>query len=151
PRPSNLPDHRFKRHDDLADHACAVRDSGLEGDVDDWHPAANFIDRGHYCCLGHFRHGQTRGLEFLGPQPMSRDVDDVVDATQNPEVAVRWEYCTVRGKVRPITPVLALPVPAVLPIVLRDETIGVTPNGLHDAGPRVSNTDVAGSTRTGRQ
>src|SRR5579859_1579446 len=73
----------------------------------------------------------------------SGDVDDVVDAAENPEVAVLGEQGAVTGEVRPVVEVLALGVLVVLLEVGADELVRVAPDGLEDPGPRVLDADVA--------
>ena len=58
---------------------------------------------------------------------------------------------TVGGKVGPVPPVGALPILAVLLVVLPHEAVVVLPDGLHEAGPRIPNADIAGFPGTGRE
>ena len=78
---------------------------------------------------------------------MAGDVDDVINAAKNAIVTVGGEHGAVGGVVGPITPVLALGILVVLFVVLRDEALGVAPNGLHDARPGIANADIAGVSR----
>src|SRR5205823_7343441 len=56
---------------------------------------------------------------------------------------------SVGREVRPVAPVLAFRISAILRVVLFDEAIVVAPNGLHDAGPRIPNADIARFARAG--
>src|SRR5262249_50238205 len=93
--------------------------------------------------------GQARGFELLGAQPMPRHVDHVVDAPENPEVTVGGEHGAVCREVRPVVPVLALRVFAVLGVVLLHEALAVSPDRLDDPRPRVADADVPGASGSG--
>ena len=77
---------------------------------------------------------------------MPGDVDHVVDPTDDAEVAVGGEDGAVVGEVRPVVPVLALGVAAVLLVVGVDEPLGLSPDRLEDSRPGVADADVAGAT-----
>jgi hypothetical protein len=66
----------------------------------------------------------------------------VVHPAEDSVVAIMRNHGPIRRKVRPIPPVLTLPVLAVLLIVLSDEPVLVSPDGLHDARPGVPNADI---------
>src|SRR6202041_2122987 len=66
-----------------------------------------------------------------------------VPPAQDPVVAVGGADRAVPGEVRPVVPVLAVRVLVVLLVVDRDEPLRLAPDGLHDAGPRVADDDVA--------
>src|SRR5664280_1562696 len=88
-------------------------------------------------------------LELLGAQTVPRDVDHVVHPPEDAVVAVLGLHRAVVGKVRPVVPVRTLGVLVVLLVVRLDEPIGVAPDGLEDAGPRVADADVTGVTAAG--
>src|SRR5207249_484556 len=71
-------------------------------------------------------------------------VDDVVDAAEDAVIAVGGFDRPVAGEIRPVAPILAVPVLAIARVVLRDEAVGVAPDRLEDARPRVLDADVAG-------
>src|SRR6059058_5451234 len=75
---------------------------------------------------------------------MPGDVDHVIDAAEDSEVAVRRLNRAVTGKVRPVPPVLALGILVVFLVIGFHEAVGIFPDGLHDAWPRVADADVAG-------
>ncbi len=75
---------------------------------------------------------------------MPGHVDHIIDAPQDPEVAVGGQHGTVAGEVRPVVPVLAVRVLVVLPVVGIHESLGLAPDGLEDPGPWVADADVAG-------
>src|ERR1043166_4767031 len=74
---------------------------------------------------------------------MASDVDDVVDAAQDAEVAVFALHGSVAGEVRPVLPVLRIRTLVVLRVVSLDKAIGVFPDRLHDPWPRIADADVA--------
>src|SRR2546428_14115382 len=73
---------------------------------------------------------------------MPGHVDDVVDAPEDPEVAVRGLERAVAREVRPVVPVRAGFVLAVLVVVDLHEPLWLAPNRLEDARPRVADADV---------
>src|SRR5215831_5550415 len=81
---------------------------------------------------------------------MTGDVDHVIDAPENPEVAVRGAHRAIAGQVWPVTPILALPILAILFVVGRDETVRVPPDRLENARPGIPNADIAGFTTSRR-
>src|SRR2546430_1370717 len=90
---------------------------------------------------------QTCALPICA-EAVAGDVDDVIDAAEDAIVTVGREHGAVRRIVRPVAPVLALRILVVLFVVLRDEALGVAPNGLHDARPGIADANVAGVSRT---
>src|SRR6266576_559175 len=120
-------DHGFDGGDDFVVDGFGGRNAGLQRDVDDRDAAFDFVD------------GRDDG--GFG------DVDDVIDAAEDAIVTVGGEHGAVRRIVRPVAPVLALRILVVLFVVLRDEALGVAPNGLHDARPGIPNSDGAGFSR----
>ena len=79
--------------------------------------------------------GDERALDLGGAQPVSRDVDDVVDPAEQPEVAVVVHARAVTGEVAPRE---ALEVHLAHPRVL-----GVAPRTAQHAGPRALDDEVA--------
>src|SRR4030095_10142337 len=75
---------------------------------------------------------------------MTGHVDHVVDPPEDPEVTVGRLDRTVACEVRPVAPVLAFLVPTVLRVVDLHEPLGLAPDRLKDAGPGVTDADVAG-------
>src|ERR1035437_8413024 len=67
-----------------------------------------------------------------------------VSAADDREVAVSGLHRDVAGEVRPVTPVLAVWVLVVLAVVGVHEPLGLAPDGLEDARPRVADADVTG-------
>src|SRR5262245_60546557 len=76
---------------------------------------------------------------------MAGDVDDVVHAPQDAEVAVRRLHRAIAGEVGPVVPVFAAAVAVVLGVILLDEALAVAPDGLEDTRPRIADADVAGA------
>src|SRR5712691_9762897 len=74
---------------------------------------------------------------------MAGDIDDVVDATQDPKVAIRRLHRAVARQIGPIAPVLALAILAIAGVILIHEPFGIAPDRLHDPGPRIADADVA--------
>src|SRR5262249_31401827 len=72
-----------------------------------------------------------------------------VHPPEDPKVAVGRLDRPVAREIRPVTPVLALLVPAVLRVVDLHEPLRLAPDRLEDAGPRVADTDVPGSSASG--
>src|SRR4029450_6358763 len=97
----------------------------------------------------HFVDRDGGGLELLCSQPVTGDVDDVVDPAEDAEVTVSGLDGAVTGEVRPVVPVLAVLVLAVLLVVDVDEPLRVSPKGLEDARPGIADADVARATAPG--
>src|SRR5439155_6368112 len=123
----------------------ARAEAGLERDVHLDDPAAQLVDHRDRRGLGDLLDRDARRLGLLGPEPVPGHVDHVVDAPEDPEVAVGRLDGAVAREVRPVAPVLALLVPAVLLVVGLDEPLGLAPDRLEDARPRVADADVARS------
>src|SRR5882762_2026999 len=144
---SDFADHGFDGRDDFVLDRFRRGNAGLQGDVDDRDAAFDFVDGGNDGGFGHFGNREAGGFNFLGAEAVAGDVDDVIDAAEDAIVTVGGEHGAVGGVVGPITPVLALGILVVLFVVLRDEALGVAPNGLHDARPGIANADIAGVSR----
>src|SRR5712692_8492145 len=80
---------------------------------------------------------------------MPGHIDHVVDPPEDAEVAVGRLDRPVACEVGPIAPVLAVLVPAVLRVVDLHEPLGLAPDRLEDAGPGVTDADVAGPATPG--
>ena len=50
--------------------------------------AFQFVGSADDCRLGHRFMGNERALDFGGSEPMTRDVENVVDATDNPKIPI---------------------------------------------------------------
>ena len=69
---------------------------------------------------------------------MARDVDHIINATHDPEVAIGIPACTIPGKIE----VRAIGRPDVLPIALA-ETLGIAMHGAHHSGPGGTHREVS--------
>src|SRR5208337_1040232 len=118
---------------------------GLQRYVEVRNLAFDLVSGGDHGCLGDLLYKQTCRLDFLRSEPVPGDVDDIVDATQDAIVAVGRLQSTVAGHVWPVAPVPAVPILAVPHVVLLDVAIGVFPDRLERARPRVLDTDVSGA------
>src|SRR5258708_36604142 len=74
---------------------------------------------------------------------MAGNVDHVVDAAEDAVVAIRGEHSAVRCVIRPVAPILALRILVVLLVVLIDESLRSSPDGLHNPGPRVAYANIS--------
>src|SRR6266576_2251109 len=140
-------DHGFDGGGDFVLDGFGGRNAGFQRDVDDRDAAFDFVDGRDDGGFGDFGDREAGGFDFLGAEAVARDVDDVIDAAEDAIVTVGGEHGAVRRIVRPVAPVLALRILVVLFVVLRDEALGVAPNGLHDARPGIPNSDGAGFSR----
>ena len=107
------------------------------------HPSLDLVDDRHDRRFGHPVDGKTRRFDLLGAQPVPGDVDHIVYPPEDSIVTVGSEQSSVGGEVRPVPPILAFRVPAVLAVVLRHEAVPVAPDRLHDSRPRIPDADVA--------
>src|SRR3984885_1947955 len=142
-RPGDLADVGLDRGLDLRLDLRGGVVAGFERDVHLDDPAADVVDDRDRGRLGDLVHGERGGLELLGPEPVAGHVDHVVDAAEDPEVAVGRLDRAVAGEVGPVVPVGGLRVLVVLGVVRRDEPLRLAPDGLEDARPRVADDDVA--------
>src|SRR5271157_5478765 len=122
-----------------------------EGDVDVGHLAPQVVFAWDDRSLGHLGYLEAAGFDLLGAQTVASDVNHVVHATEDAVVAVRRLHGRVTGQVRPVLPVLAVPVLAVLAVVRPDVAIAVAPEGLQTPRPRVADADVTGLVGAGRE
>src|SRR6185437_13674399 len=150
PRPGDLADVGLDRGLDLRLDLRGRAVAGLERDVHLDHPAADVVNDRDRSGLGDLVDGEAGGLELLGAEPVPGDVDHVVDAAEDAEVAVGRLDRTVAREVRPVVPVGRLRVLVVLGVVRRDEPLWLAPDRLEDARPRVADADVARLAAAGR-
>src|SRR6202043_4124344 len=64
-------------------------------------------------------------------------------------ITVRGQYRAIGGVIWPVAPVFALRILIIFFVVLIDEALRIAPDGLHDAGPPIANTNVSGVSGTG--
>ena len=74
---------------------------------------------------------------------MTRDVYHIVNPAENPVIPVLVLNGGITGKVWPVTPVLAVLVPAVLLVILSHISVPVPPYRLKRAGPGILDTYIA--------
>ncbi|WTE65533.1 hypothetical protein OH775_01020 [Streptomyces sp. NBC_01615] len=96
--PGDLADLALDGGGHLAFDLRAGRLAGFEGDVHLHRAAAQLVHDRYGGGLGDLLDGQRRGFEFLGAEAVSGDVDDVVDAAQDAEVAVRCLHRAVAAQ-----------------------------------------------------
>src|SRR6266498_1500667 len=147
--PGDLADLGVDRLDNLLLEVLARGIPWLQRDVHLDRAAADLVDHRHRGRLGDLLDRDGRRLELLGPEPVAGHVDDIVHPAEDPEVAVGCLDSTVAGEVRPVAPVLALLVAAVLLVVGLHEPLGLAPDCLEDPGPGVADADVAGTAAPG--
>src|SRR5262249_39256553 len=93
-------------------------------------PFFSFLSGGSAGRLGDLINQQTGGLDFLGPEPVPGNVDDVINSTQDAIVAVGCLQSAVAGHVRPVAPVATVPILTIPRVVLVDVAIWVLPDRL---------------------
>src|SRR5580700_6150167 len=116
-RPGDLADVGFDGHLDLVFHLGGGGEAGLERDVHLDHAAPDVVDDRDRGGLRDLVHRKRDGLELLGAEPVAGHVDHVVDAAEDPEVAVGRLGGAVAGEVRPVVPVGGVRVLVVLGVV----------------------------------
>src|SRR5262249_19902272 len=141
--PGDLPDLVLDRRRDLVLYRTVRLQALLQRHIHLHGPTAGLVDHRDRGGLADLLHRQAGRLQFLGAQPVAGHVDHVVHPAQNAEVAVGRLQRAVAGEVRPVVPVLALRVTAVLAVVGVHEPFGLAPDALELAGPRVADADVA--------
>ena len=142
-RPGDLADQALDRGRDLLFDLLARLHARLERYVDLHRPSSQVVDNRHRGGFGNLLDCQAGGLELLGAQPVPGNIDHVVDASQDAEVAVLRQQGAVAGEVWPVVPVLAALLPVVFGVIRRHESIRVSVDGLEDARPGVADRDVA--------
>src|SRR5260370_7397944 len=75
---------------------------------------------------------------------MAGDVDDVIYPAKDSEVTVFGEQSAIACKVRPVTPIFALGILAVLLVIRPDKAFAVSPDGLKDPRPGIADANVSG-------
>src|SRR5437879_5870725 len=142
-------DHGFDGGDDLVDDLLVGRQAGFDGDVDLGDAALDFVDDGNDGGFSDFWDAKAGGFDLFCAEAMAGDVDDVVDAAEDAVVAVRGERGAVTGKVGPVLPLFTFGILAIFLVILLHETIGIAPDGLHDAGPGIADADISGGVFAG--
>ena len=142
-------DHGFDGGDDLVDDLFIGSHAGFDGDVDFGDAAFDFVDDGNDGGFGDFWNAETGGFDLFGAEAVAGDVDDVVDAAEDAVITVGGEHGAIAGEIRPILPFFAFRILAIFFVVLLYEAIGIAPDGLHDAGPGISNADISGGVFAG--
>src|SRR3974390_2690190 len=150
-RAGDLANHRL---DDVIDPGQDLRMLSwqyirLHDDIDFGHAALDFVHHRHHCRFCHLRNGQACRLDFLRTQAVASHVNDVIHAPQYPKIAIHGQHGSIRRKIRPVAPILALRILAVLSVVLVDKALPIAPDGLHDSGPGIPNANVSCLPRTG--
>src|SRR6266542_2836375 len=142
-RARDLPDLLIDRVADLLLDFLARAEPRLERAVHLHDLAAELVNHRDRGGLGDLLDGAARRLDLLRAQPVPGDIDHVVDPAEDPEVAVGRLNGAVAREVRPIVPVLAVLVPVVLRVISVDVSLGLAPDRLEAAWPRVADADVA--------
>ena len=96
------------------------------------------IGSAHHCSLSHRWMADQGRFNLHGAQPVSRDVDDVVNPAHHPEVAVAIPPGPITGEIEGG----AIGGAHFLPIALA-EAVGIAMDGAHHSGPRPTNRQVA--------
>src|SRR4029077_4315320 len=112
-------------------------------DVDLRHAPFDLVLHGDDGRLRDLRDREASGLDLLGAEAVTSDVDHVVDAAEDAVIAVGRLHGAVAAQERPIAPVLALGILVVLGEIRLDVAIVIAPNRLHDARPGIADADVA--------
>src|SRR6266849_6766419 len=150
-RPGDLADHSLNRVRYFSGHILGTgRNSRLERNVNLRHAALDFVHHGYDRRFGDLRDGQASRFELFGTQPMAGHVDDVIYPAKDSEVTVFGEQCAIACKVRPVTPIFALGILAVLLVIRPHKAIAVSPDGLKDPGPGIADANVSSLLGTSR-
>src|SRR5262249_31995303 len=112
------------------------------------HAAFELVGNGDHSGLSNFVAGKAGGFQLFGSQAMPGNVDHIIYATEDAEVAVGRLHCAVAGKRRPIMPVFTVLVAVIFLVILADKALAVTPDGLEDSRPGIANAYVSGFART---
>ena len=83
----------------------------------------------HHCRFRHRRMSYQRTLHFHGADAMSRHVQHIVHAAEDPPVAVFVKFCTIAGEVQ-------IGTAGPFAEVRLDIALSVAPDGAQHAGPR---------------
>src|SRR5512144_2194207 len=79
---------------------------------------------------------------------MTGDIDDIIHPAENTEIAILSLHRPIPGKVRPIMPVFATRVLAVLGVVGLNVALTIAPYCLKGPWPWIPNTDISSLTRS---
>src|SRR5206468_2785057 len=150
-RPRDCTDLGYHRRRDFFRDVIRGLEARLQRHVQIRHLALDLVGDRHHRRLDDLGNEQCRRFDFLGAEAMPGDVDDIVDAAKDAVIAVIRLHRAVARHVRPVKPVLAFRVLAVTRVVHAHEAVRISPDGLHDAGPRIADADVARLARTGFQ
>src|SRR5262249_15325029 len=134
-RPSNPANDRLDRAGDATLSFSGGRVTRLQCDIHLDGSAPELVHHGYRRRLGDLLDGQAGGLELFSAQTVTGDVDHVIDAAQNAKVAIRGLDSAIASEIRPVSPILALTVLAVLLVIGRHVTFWLAPNSLKNAGP----------------
>src|SRR4029077_11393942 len=143
-------DHGFDGQGHFRGHVF-VRNgaAGPKRNVDFRDTTFDFIDNGNH---GRFRDagdGKAGRFQFLGTETVSSDVNTVVHAAENTEIAVFGKQRSITREVGPILPAFALGIPAIFLVILADEFLAVAPDGLNDSRPGIADAKISGPSGTG--
>src|SRR5690349_20251789 len=142
-RPGDFADHCLDRRNHLVDDQLVRYSARLDGNIEFRNASFDFVDDGNDGRLRHFGHGEAGRFNLFGAEAVAGNVDYVVHAPKNAEVAVAGKQSAVAGEVRPVAPILARRILAILRVVLLHEAVGIAPDSLHDARPGVAYADVS--------
>src|SRR6266568_1244981 len=149
-RPGDFADDGFDGYSDLILHRFVGKNARLERNVHDWDAAFDFVYGRNDRRFGDLRKREAGRFDFLGTEAMARDVDDVVNATEDAVITVGRKHSTVRSVIGPVAPILAARVLVVFFVVLSDEALRIAPDGLHDARPGIADANVSSLVRARR-
>src|SRR5205807_8250531 len=138
----DLADHVLVRLDHAVDDVLAVRYARFDRDVHFGHASLDLILHGHNGGLGDFRDREAGGLDLLRTEAVAGDIDHVVNAAEDPVIAICRLDGAVAAHERPVAPVLAAGILVVLGEVGLDVAVAVAPDRLHDARPGIADADV---------
>src|SRR5581483_4048996 len=113
----NFADELFVRFDDAPHDVIARRNAGFERDIDDGDAPFHFIGNRDNGGFGDFGDGETGGFDFFSAETMPCDVDYIVNASENAEIAILRLHRAVARHIGPIVPIFAAVVAVVTAIV----------------------------------
>src|SRR5262249_34291260 len=120
-----------------------------EGHIHVRDPSTQVIGNGHHRRFRDLLHRQTGGFELLRAQTMASHIDDVIHPAQNAIVAILRLHGAITSEIRPVAPVFAGLVFAILGAIRCDKALAITPDSLEGPWPWVAYTDIAGFTGAG--
>src|ERR1700719_2415417 len=142
-RACDFADHGFYCGNDFILHRFTRWNSRFQRNINFRYAAFHFVHHRYDRGFRNFWNGEARGFQLLGAEPMARDVDDIVDAPENSVITVSGQYRAIGRVVRPVAPVFALRTLVIFFVVLIDEALRIAPDGLHDARPRIADTNIS--------